>query len=373
MRVKVVAALTLALTLVAALTVAIGAASAGSAKAKPKTPAQLQKEAKAIVAEFTAPMTKLYLPPLKKRPAQGKYIITLAGNAPASLTIHNGARAAGAGLGWKVETIQYANGSAPGLQQAMETAIGKNPDGIYLNSLPSTAYPQQLAEAKSKGIPVVVSNNVDPVGNGIMANVSGAPSVQKQGQLVADWIYAKLGTKAAVGVINIRDFPSLVVWEDAVVKELKRLCPKCPRYSVAVHSSDIGTNIPSTVVATVQRNPKINYLAFGFGDMATGVRTALDTAGFKNVKIGGIAASLPNVQAIINGTEDAWITAPLVVIGWKAIDAFARYFNKEDVKVATTATPPLRILFRGNTGVEASIPEVIDYQSKFLALWKVRK
>jgi ABC-type sugar transport system substrate-binding protein len=359
---------------IAALAVTVGVATAGAA-AKPKTltPKQLQAQAAATVKSFTGPMTSLYLPPLKKKPAAGKYIITLAGNSPSSLTIHQGAIAAAAGLGWKAETIQYANGSAPGLQQAFETALSKSPDGIYLNSLSETAYPQQLAEAKAKGIPVVVSNNVDPVGNGIIANVSGAPSVIKQGKLVADWIFSQSGTKSNVGIINTPVFPSLQVWQNALIAEMKRLCKTCPVTAVAAQPTDIGTNIPSIAVATMQKNPKINYLAFGFGDLTTGVRAALDTAGIKGVKITGIAPSLPNIQRMIAGQESAWITAPLSVLGWKAMDAFARYFNKENVAVATTATPPLRVMTPNNVGVDATLPDVVDFELKFLQLWKERK
>lgn len=325
--------------------------------------------AKAGATPYLKPMTSLPLPQLKNPAAKNKSVALLPCSTPACNVIFKGAIAAVKALGWKYKLITFEP-TADGVQKAMQAAVDMKVDGIAITSLPSSLYPQQLAAAKAAGIPVVTGNTPDVLGTGIIANVEPNKAVEGYARVLADWIVSQLGASADVGFFNVPDFPALVAYQNAFQKEFKRLCPACKFTPVKLQVSDIGTKVPSIVVATAQRDPKMNYAVMAWGDVSAGVRTALDLAGKKNVKIGGIAASTPNIQALVNGTEDAWVSPPLMSEGWKRIDALVRQFNGEDVSVDSKAPFPMQLQTSQNTKTVV-LPEVVNVDALFKKIWKI--
>lgn len=356
--------------LVFAALVAAALVAAAPGVAKTSDDGAVIATAKKAIAPYAKPMTSLLLPPLKSPAAKGKTVALLTCTTPACNVIFTGAVAAAKALGWKYKLIQFAP-TADGVQKAMQAAVDMRVDGIAITSLPSSLYPQQLAQAKAKGIPVVTGNTPDALGTGIIANVEPNAAVEGYGRILADWIISELGSKADVGFFNVLDFPALVAYQNAFKKEYLRLCPTCKFTPVKLQVSDLGTNVPKIVVATAQRNPKMNYAVMAWGDVSAGVRSALDTAGLKDVKIGGIAASLPNIQALVKGEEDAWVSPPLVTEGWKRVDALVRYFNHQDVSVDSKAPFPMQLQTSENTKTVV-LPEVVNAPALFKKLWKVK-
>ena len=55
-------------------------------------------------------------------------------------------------------------------------------------------------------------------------------------------------------------------------------CPACTVKDVDQQATDIGTKTPQSVVSTFQRDPKLNYAIFSFGDMTIGLQAALKSA-----------------------------------------------------------------------------------------------
>jgi ribose transport system substrate-binding protein len=327
--------------------------------------------AKALMEKYSAPMTDVHLPPLEKKPAPGKKVAIVVNSTPGSLSLKDGVVAAAEALGWTAIPVIYDAAKPTGLIDAFAQAVDDAPDGVVTTALNQSDYAQAAASLKEKGIPVVTSTTTDPVSAPVIANVSNSASWAESGRSAAAYVVAKLGGKASVAMFNIPSFPILKVYEDAFRDEYHSLCADCHYESHPVQPGDIGTKVPTQVVSAVQRTPSINVALMGFGAVSTGVSGALASAGLNDVKVLGISASMDNITALSKGTEEMWVGFPLQTLGWKSVDALARYFNNEPVEVATTVQTPIQILTKDNVADHPELPEVVDYAGIFKKLWLV--
>jgi ribose transport system substrate-binding protein len=329
--------------------------------------------AKALVSKYSAPMTSLGLSALQKKPAPGKKIVVVVNNIPESGYIKDGAVAAARVLGWTVTPIVYDAASPTGLTAAFAQAVEEAPDGVITNATNATDYAEAAKALADKNIPVVTSNTTDTIASPIIANVADPGAYELAGRIVAAYAVAQQGDKASVAMFNIPSFPILKIYETAFKKEFHSLCPNCHYESHPVQAGDIGTKVPAQVVSAVQRTPSINFAAMGFGAVGTGVSAALASAGLKDTKIIGIQPSTQNLEALTTGTEDMWVASPITGMGWKSVDAFARYFNHEPVDVATTTQLPFVIITKENAEQNKPRAEVNngDYEDIFKKLWLV--
>jgi ribose transport system substrate-binding protein len=330
-------------------------------------------EAKALIGKYSSPMTSVDLAPLKGKPAPGKKIVIVVNNIPESQYLKEGAMAAAQLLGWTVTPIVYDVASPTGLTAAFAQAVEEAPDGVMTNATNATDYAQAAKALAEKHIPVVTSNATDPIAAPIIANVADPEAYKLAGRLVAAYAVAQQGDKASVAMFNIPSFPILKIYETAFKEEFHSLCASCHYESHAVQAGDIGTKVPVQVVSAVQRTPSINFAAMGFGAVGTGVSGALASAGLNDTKIIGIQPTTENLKALAAGTEDMWLASPITGMGWKAVDAFARYFNSEPVDVATTAQLPFVVITKENAETYEPRAEVNDgdYEGVFKKLWLV--
>ncbi|MGD9958107.1 MAG: sugar ABC transporter substrate-binding protein [Nocardioides sp.] len=329
--------------------------------------------AEAMVAKYGEPLTSVDLPPLEKTPEAGKSVVFVTNNIPESQYLAEGSIAAAKLLGWNAKSIVYDASSPTGLTAAFAQAVDEAPDGVMTNATNTTDYAAAAKEFAAKNIPVVTSNTTDPIGAPIIANVADPSQYELAGKIVASYVVAQKGDEASVAMFNIPSFPILKAYEDAFKAEFLRLCPDCHYESHAVQPGDIGTKIPSQVVSAIQRNPSINFASMGFGAVGTGVSGALASAGLNDTKIIGIQPTTENLEATSNGTEDMWLASPITGMGWKSVDALARYFNGEDVEVATKAQVPFVIITKDNAEDYMPRAEVDggDYEAVFEPIWKL--
>jgi ribose transport system substrate-binding protein len=329
--------------------------------------------AKAMVAKYGKPLTSVDLPPLSKKPAAGKSVIFVTNNIPESQYLAEGSIAAAKLLGWKAKSIVYDASSPTGLTAAFAQAAEQAPDGVMTNATNTTDYAAAAKEFVAKKIPVVTSNTTDPIAAPIIANVADPTQYELAGKIVASYVVAEKGAKASVAMFNIPSFPILKAYEDAFKAEFLRLCPGCHYESHAVQPGDIGTKIPAQVVSAIQSNPSINFASMGFGAVGTGVSGALASAGLKDTKIIGIQPTTENLKAISSGTEAMWLASPITGMGWKSVDALARYFNGEDVGVSTKAQVPFVIITKDNAKDYMPRAEVNggDYEAVFKPIWQL--
>jgi ABC-type sugar transport system substrate-binding protein len=366
----------------AAVMAAIAVAGCGSGSSSSQTGAaagngQGVKDAKAFVQKWSATPTSLGISrQLSKTPAAGKRIAHIRCPIEGCQAIYTGLEQASKELGWSVEPFNMDN-TPEGVNQAFQAALATKPDGIVISGIPSQVYQQNLDAAKAAGIPVVSLSVKDQAtgmnGNGIIATINQASQTQRFGELVGNWIVADDNGKGDdVAVFTVANFPTLAPFAETVKHVVSQGCPDCGTQIVNVQATDIGTRVPSQVVSAVQQNPKIKYVAMAFGQMSTGVRAALDAAGYKDVKLVGEGSYAANLEALRTGKEQMWAGLTSTLQGWYAMDAFARYFDHDSVKPADNVIMPTQILTKANVGADKWFLGPKDYAQRFASLWKVQ-
>jgi ribose transport system substrate-binding protein len=337
--------------------------------------------AKAYLATVSSNPTGIALSaPLSKKPASGKLIVKLVTPQPVTKVVSDGTAAGAAALGWSYKAIPVGTGPED-IQKAFDAALALKPAplGIEVSGYPKVTFAKQLAEAKSKGIAVISESTTDAAGtgDGIVGLLDGPSQVQVWGKDIAAEVIADSNGKAHVAMFSVSAYPILGEFVKGFKAAMSEWCPKCSVKDVDQQATDIGTKTPQSVVSTFQRDPKLGYAVFSFGDMTIGLDAALKGAGLSGkVKITGETASAANLQAVKNGTELAWTGFAAPALGWRTIDGFARFANGDDMGVVSNTPLPTQVITKENIGsiVTDSSGYYIglsDYASQFAKLWSV--
>lgn len=315
--------------------------------------------------------------PLSQVPPQDLKPVFLKCPVPSCVPIEDGLREASELLGWDFQVVGM--GATPEEQNgAFDQALQRRPDAIFQTGGDAVVLKSSLEKTKQAGIPVIAGSSVDEAegldGNGIIASINGPAQITANGEMLANWIVADSeGAAAEVAVLTIAQYPILGVFTESIEKNLAELCEGCGTRVVNVDVADIGKGIPNTVVSTIQQNPNIKYVMFGFGSMTTGVAAQLREAGLTDVKIGGQTPSAPNLQAIEDGSEHAWVGQDGTLVGWRMIDAFARHAVGDDVSIANETTMPNQLILKGTyDGPKDQFEGAGNYAEQFAGLWGVQ-
>jgi ribose transport system substrate-binding protein len=334
------------------------------------------QQAKAFVDEWSQTPDSIGIKkPLAQAPAEGKTISHIRCPIEGCEAIFTGLDEAAQVLGWQVEPFNMDN-TPEGVNQAFQAALERKPDGIVISGIPAQVYEQHLNEAKAQGIPVVSLSVVDEAtgmdGNGIIATINQAEQTERFGELVGNWIVADdNGEGKDVAIFTVANFPTLKPFAETVDRVVKELCSECGTQIVNVQVTDVGRRMPSQVVSTIQQNPDIKYVAMAFGQMSTGVRPALNAAGYDDIKLVGEGSYAANLEALRSEDEQMWAGLTSTLQGWYATDAFARFFNDESTKPTDEVIMPTQILTKENVGSDKWFLGPKDSQEQFKDLWKI--
>lgn len=316
--------------------------------------------------------------PLSRKPDAGKKIVRLLTPVGIQESINTGNQQAAEALGWEYVSVPIS-ADADGIQKAFQTALDMQPDGIAYGGYPSALITEQLQAAADAGIAVVPDSAVDQPGSapGINVMLDGIPEQLAWGKDLAAFVAGDSQCSANVRIFTVSAFPILEPVVTGFSENLGVWCPDATVEVVDQTLADIGTNTPKSVVSTLQRDPSINYILFTFGDLATGVDAALGDAGLTDqVKVTGSAVSIAALQNLRDGKDAAWVGLPAEILGWRAVDAFARIFNGDSLEPANAALLPSQIITQSNVNGIVLDPAgyynaVADFQPQFLQLWLV--
>jgi ABC-type sugar transport system substrate-binding protein len=317
--------------------------------------------------------------PVGTCPAEGKTIIVTENPQAVTRKTNDGLEVGAKALGWTV--IRQEVGTGPeDPQKALDAALDQSPDAVLVSGNPSSTFRTQLDRATSLGIPVLMSDNGEPVGTtGTTTTISLDDFEQTGlwGKMNADYAAAQ-GAKHVL-VVDLSLYPILHAWTEGVVDEMKKIAPDTKTDVLDAQITDlVGGEIPSKIVSEIQRNPDIDWVLLSLGDMTTGLDAALRAASLTDqVSIGGESASTANVSALQGGTEDAWTGFAAEIHGMYRIDALARLFGGEDPTKVDYSTLPTQLLTPDNIkdaplDSEGYYLGVKDYSSHFEKIWKAK-
>lgn len=283
--------------------------------------------------------------PLSKKPDEGKLIVNLITQTSQTVAIGKEIEKAANLLGWEVKEID-AGFTPETILAAFDAALALNPkpDAIIGAGLNADTIRPKLDEATAADIPFFVYAGGNDEGTpGVVFDTVPLADYQARGTILADYAAVQSNGKVKALILNIPDFKVTDAFSNAFADELEVVCPdECSSEVAAYTVGDMGTKIPGEVVSYLQRNPDTNWLVFGFDDVGIGVPQALAAAGLdQQVKAVGQSGSDNAIDAIVNDrVQVATIPEGFTQLGYKTVDAIARYFNGDSLDADTANLLP---------------------------------
>lgn len=316
--------------------------------------------------------------PLPKAPPKGKSVTLVQCNLPICESWDPAMEASAKALGWSFKTTTFTQGGDPG--PVITQAIQEKPDYLVIMAVAEALIKPQLAEAHAAGIPVIgcsLPEEASPKGWDAVCLQSLVEGTEK----AANWAIEDSGEDAHFLVVNIPESPPLAQENEWFESDLASVCSSCSSENLDLTFSDLETGaVPNKVVASLQKNPEINYIYFGFTDIATGVDAALKGAGLPaQPKMIGNNATEAAIKGVASGEQAAWAGAGQPSLGALMLDAPAR------LSVGLELTPEYLeefgaspfYLVSSKEAAEALAPDYFwpgpaDFQAQFEELWQLK-
>jgi ribose transport system substrate-binding protein len=254
---------------------------------------------------------------------------------------------------------------------AWTRAAEDKPDVVMSGGASTETYADQLAILEGAGIPVIQYSIPEGVGDGVVANIISVDRFKLQGELMAAYIAAESGGDANAVFFYAPDFAILENEREAFEEAFAEYCPGCAYEGVAISAADIGTALPSQVVAYLQANPDTNWIAGAFAEIFIGVEPALAEAGLLGEVQGIAQGGSPDTYArIVDGElEVADIGMALGFVGYLSVDAAVRALNGDDVSDHDKHLP-VQILTADNIDdPTVNWPGIDGYEELFQEIW----
>ncbi|MDF2442087.1 MAG: ribose transport system substrate-binding protein [Subtercola sp.] len=351
-------------------------ASAGSGSALGSGSGDLPA-AHASVEKFLAnPTTVGYDTPVTAAIPTGKRIVALQVAADVMRMVTDTEMKAAADLGWSVDRILVGSGPED-MAKAFDAALDSNPDGIYYSGQGTTAaILPELQQAADRGIPVVSEALGEDRPAQAIAQIRDSATSIQSGKLTADWIADDSQGAAHVLLVDVPSYLILAPYATGMTDELSTVCSDCSLSKINVQLSDIGTTLPSMVASELQRDPKINYVVYGFGDMTIGLDAALSAVGVSDqATMTGQIPGVANIKTLKDGARGAWVPTLSPESGYRAIDAFVRFWTGGDPTIVE-GVPAMQILTSKNVGTAVFTDDGYwvgsnDLAEQYKSMWKV--
>jgi len=339
----------------------------------------------ARVASFLQAVTELPLSTPIAAPADVS-VFYVQCSVPVCAEIAIGLEAATAAAGWNYETASHQD-TPDTVASAFDAAIAAQPDVVLTSGNPREWFAPQLATLSEQGIPVVawsMPEGYEP-GDGISVNLLTDDDYYFYGVLMADYAAVNSTTKDIL-FVGLPTFPVLSTVQQGFEDEIAAECPDCSVDVIEVAVTDLGTNLPGTIVSQLQSNPDLDMIVYAFGGMLFGVPEAIDAAGLGDQAAAISQAGGPlNFGYITGGMHQvAEVGLASELMGWRAIDAAARILSGEGPGRApardlteVAGRPdilagglPLQILEAGSIADPSALwPGVDGFQDQFSTLW----
>jgi ribose transport system substrate-binding protein len=332
--------------------------------------------AKKLLAQYSKAPTQIgQTVPVPKAPPKGKTLIYLVETGvEGSVRVGLGEQAAAKALGWHFREVTFNSANPATLQTAFNTALQFKPTVVSVTaSSESTWGTATIAKYKKAGVPIIV-DALGPYKSTplILGNSGGTASFALAAKVIAAWFVANSDGKGKAVVTSIPGFTSLLAWNQAFSKEVSALCSGCTITPVTESVAQaIGGDTSQLVVSALRRNPQDTYAIFDDGNFATGITSALNTAGLSKIKVAGSDGLAEQFDDLRAGTEDAWTGQNQLMFGYGTVDYAVRWVEKVPQTTNNDAVPT-ELLTHSNAGKGDFFVTPTNGLQEYEKLWHVK-
>jgi ribose transport system substrate-binding protein len=311
--------------------------------------------------------------PLKEKPPTGKLFVWMQCDVNQCKDEGDGLKAATEAIGWDYKSYNYQSADPASLVSAMKQALQDKPAAVGLSGLPPAVWQNVIPDYKAAGVPIVTGYiGTIPYDDTIIGQVGSSPDVEKNGQMIGNWVVADSDGKANVLLQSVNDFPILKVFSDSFKKTVADNCPDCKVTEVNNTIAQLGTAVVPSIVAAIQKDPSIKYVATVNGPFVTGLRSALDAAGLNDVQIAGESGDVANLTNVKAGKESAFTALALHYGSYSMLDMVLRHLQGLKFEPDGNGGLPSQLLTKDvDFEISNSYDKPSDFADQFKKLWLV--
>jgi len=277
--------------------------------------------------------------------------------------------------------LQVCNGEAQpaAVAACIGQATGASAAGIILDSIPYGMAANAITAANTKGIPVIVSDQLPPTAGAKSTNkldyALGAPY---QPNAIAYWTIANSGGSASTIIAESADSPSTIAYVNSSLSIYKQYCPGC-KITVKQISQSAAAQMASDTSSFLLTDPSATYYYTEFEDSLQPALQGIQTANRSAINLSVAGGSVFGLGLLAKGTGPvrAVVAVDQTYAGWALADQVLR--------MATKGTPvdvlyPTRLFTKDNIGSITVTPAAqaagswfgsTAYQAAFEKLWGV--
>jgi ABC-type sugar transport system substrate-binding protein len=313
---------------------------------------------------------------LPTAPPKGKTIVYLYDGTVSSQTVlANEVKLAAAAVGWHYHGISFQQSNPATLIAGLQAALEKHPTVV---ASAAQQYSQLgasiIAAYKKANVPLIFGGQATPLPASplLLGNPGGPEMYQLGGKDLAAWFVANSKGKGKVLDLNIPALSTLKPLFDSFDQEVKALCPGCQVKQVNMTIAQAtGGSQASVVVAALQRNPGYKYAFYSDGAFASGIASALSSAGLSGVQIFGYDMQAEQAADLKAGTEAAWGGLSLKTYGCELVDLALRYAEKAPSGDSNDDVMPTEVVTHANIGNQTGYDQPANVLQQYEKIWKV--
>ena len=329
--------------------------------------------AEAAVAPFLkTPTTINQSEPLTGKIPTDKPWVIITCELPQCQVISNGALAAAKAAGVPTKLMSYKTTDGTTLTAAMKQALEAKPFAVSPVGFAQAVWDSLQPQYKAAGVIITSMATGDSKPSDVVTTGSASQlDYTAGGKAMADYVIADSKATAHILVQDVPAFAVLKAYGDGFKAQIASACSGCKVTNVDNAPAQLATNgvVPS-VIAALQKDKSIKYLASTDGAFLIGISSALKAAGLDGIKILGGSPDINNLTATKDGTQTAWTGAAEDQYGWIALDIIAR-------KTLGMTIPDgdggrvTQILTKDNIGTPSPVglSAPADYVDQYKKLW----
>ncbi len=159
-------------------------------------------------------------------------------------------------------TIFATDGATADLNTGIETAIDEHYNAIDLGcAYDPTTTAAALAQAQSAGIAIAVYGATPQEATAAHITYNTTDAYATDAKVAAEQAVRQHGGKPfdAIAITSNAE-PATAIMQDALMTELKQICPACKVTDVDVEEPDWPADLSSTVISSLNANPKVTVM-----------------------------------------------------------------------------------------------------------------
>jgi ABC-type sugar transport system substrate-binding protein len=334
-------------------------------------------QANSILATAEKPATKIaQTVPLPTAPPKGKTIVYLYDGTVSSQTIlANEVKAAAAAVGWTYDGITFQQSNPATLIAGLQSALVKHPTIVASAAQQYTDLGASIIGAyKKANVPLVFGGQATPLPASklLIGNPGGPEMYDLGGKDLAAWFVSDSKGAGEVLDVNIPALSTLNPLFNSFDSEVTSLCPGCKvKHLNMTITQATGGQQAGVVVAALQRNPGYKYVFYSDGAFASGIASALSSAGLSDTKVFGFDMLPEQAVGLKAGNIAAWAGLNLKTYACELVDLALRYVENTTAGVANDDAMPTQILTPQNIGNQTTWDDPANVLQQYEQVWKV--